>query len=143
VYVDGLTRLQRIALWEDYKVVGALFGLRPGQMPDTLAELEDYGREMLGGERLCVGEWARRRARQIVLDPPVPARSRPLVETVNFITIALLPDEIRRQYGFSALVPSFARKAVVHGGALAIRRGVVPLLPATVRRVPSARAAAA
>jgi len=143
VYVDGLTRLQRMALWEDYKVVGELFGLRPAEMPDTLDDLDDYGREMLEGDRLCVGDWARRRARQIVLEPPIPARSRPLLETVNFITIALLPDEIRRQYGFSALVPAAARKALVHGGAIAIRRGLLPLLPTTVRRVPSARRAVA
>jgi uncharacterized protein (DUF2236 family) len=138
VYVGGLSRLQRRALWEDHKVVGELFGLRLEQMPDTLEELHDYGREMLEGERLCVGDWARRRARQIVLEPPVPVRLRPVLETVNFVTIALLPDEIRRQYGFSPLVPPLARKALVRGGALYVR-GALPLLPDAVRHVPSAR----
>jgi uncharacterized protein (DUF2236 family) len=138
-YVDGLSRLERMALWEDYKVVGELFGLRVDEMPQTLDELDEYGHEMLTGGRLCVGDWARRRARQIVLEPPIPARARPVLETVNFITIALLPDVIRRQYGFSPLVPSLARKALVRGGALYVRHGVLPLLPPTVRRVPSAR----
>ncbi|HET9124305.1 MAG TPA: oxygenase MpaB family protein [Solirubrobacteraceae bacterium] len=138
VYVGGLSRLQRRALWEDYKVVGELFGLGLEQMPDTLEELDDYGREMFEGERLCVGDWARRRARQIVLEPPVPVRLRPVLETVNFVTIALLPDEIRRQYGFSPLVPPLARKALVRGGALYVR-GALPLLPDAVRHVPSAR----
>jgi uncharacterized protein (DUF2236 family) len=142
VYVGGLNRLQRRALWEDYKVVGELFGLGLAQMPDTLEELHDYGREMLKGERLCVGEWARRRARKIVLEPPVPVRLRPVLETVNFVTIALLPDEIRRQYGFSPLVPPLARKALVRGGALYVR-GALPLLPAVIRHVPSARSSSA
>jgi uncharacterized protein (DUF2236 family) len=142
VYVDRLSELQRRALWQDYKVVGELFGLRVSEMPDTLDDLTAYGREMLSGDRLCVGDWARRRARQIVLEPPVPGRVRPILETVNFVTIALLPDEIRRQYGFSPLVPPLARKALVRGGALYVRRGLLPLLPGAVRQVPSARRAA-
>ncbi len=141
-YVDHLTRRQRTALWDDYKVIGELFGLTLAEMPGTLAELERYGAEMLAGDTLAVGDWARRRAKQIVLDPPVSNRARPVLETANFITIALLPDTIRSQYGFSPLVPGIARKALVHGGALYVRRGLMPLLPATVRRVPSARAAA-
>jgi uncharacterized protein (DUF2236 family) len=143
VYVGALSTLQRRALWEDYKVVGELFGLRPAQMPDTLDDLSGYGRAMVKGDRLCVGDWARRRAREIVLEPPVPVRLRPVLETVNFVTIALLPDEIRRQYGFSPLVPALARKALVRGGAVYVRRGLLPLLPDAVRHVPSARRAAA
>jgi uncharacterized protein (DUF2236 family) len=143
VYVDRLTTLQRRALWEDYKVVGELFGLRLEEMPETLDDLHGYGRSMLEGDTLCVGDWARRRARKIVLEPPVPVRIRPVLETVNFVTIALLPDDIRRQYGFSALIPSLARKALVRGGAVYVRRGLVPLLPDAVRHVPSARRAAA
>jgi uncharacterized protein (DUF2236 family) len=139
VYVSRLSTLQRRALWEDYKVVGELFGLRAEEMPDTLDDLREYGRKMIRGDRLCVGDWARRRAREIVLEPPVPAQLRPVLETVNFVTIALLPDEIRRQYGFSPLMPPIARKALVRGGALYVRRGLLPLLPDVVRHVPSAR----
>jgi uncharacterized protein (DUF2236 family) len=139
VYVAALTTLQRRALWEDYKVVGELFGLGADEMPETLEDLDGYGRTMVESDRLRVGDWARRRAREIVFEPPVPARLRPVLETVNFVTIALLPDEIRRQYNFSPLIPSMARKALVRGGAVYVRRGLVPLLPDAVRHVPSAR----
>lgn len=141
-YVGRLSAGERAALWEDYKRVGELFGLRGTQMPSTLVQLDAYGAEMLRSDALYVGEWARRHARDIVLAPPVPARLRPLLETVNFVTIALLPAEIRRQYGFSPLVPAAARQALVHGGAVYVRRGLLPLLPAAVREIPSARAAA-
>jgi len=141
VYVDGLTKLQRRALWQDYKVVGELFGLAVSEMPDTLDDLDAYGHEMLTGGRLCVGDWARRRARQIVLAPPVPLLARPLLETVNFVTIALLPDPIREQYGFSPLPPAVMRKALVAGGADYLKRAVIPFLPNRLRLVPSARAA--
>jgi uncharacterized protein (DUF2236 family) len=140
-YVGAMSRADEARLWDDYRVVGGLFGLRPEDMPQTLPELERYGREMLAGDDLHVSDWARTRAREIVLEPPVPLALRPLVETVNFITITLLPDPIRRAYGFRALPPVWARRAIVSGGAEYVRRAVIPLLPERLRVVPAARAA--
>ena len=140
-YVASMTRAQEAAYWEDYKVVGELFGLSRTDMPDTLAELHDYRREMLEGDALHVTDWARRRARRIVLEPPVPWAARPLLETVNFITIALLPDRLRDEYGFAPLPPAAVRKALVAGGAEYVKRVVVPFLPDRLRLVPAARAA--
>jgi len=98
---------------------------------------------MLDGDRLYVTDWARERARQIVLEPPVPWMARPLLETVNFITIALLPDRIREQYRFSPLPPAIVRRALVSGGAEYVKRAVIPFMPERLRLVPAARAAAA
>lgn len=141
-YVRRLGRPDRAALWEDYKVVGRLFGLKRAELPETVADLEAYGSEMLAGDELTVGDWARRRARAIVLDPPVSNLARPLLESVNFITIALLPDRIRAEYRFAALPPALLRRTLVNAGALYVRRGLLPLLPAQVRQVPAARRAA-
>jgi uncharacterized protein (DUF2236 family) len=140
-YVRGVSREEEAAYWEDYKVVGRLFGLRRADMPRTLADLDDYRREMLAGDRLYVNDWARERARAIVLEPPVPLYLQPLVETANFITIALLPDRIRAEYGFAPLPPPFVRKALVRAGGEYVRRAVVPFLPERLRLVPAARAA--
>jgi uncharacterized protein (DUF2236 family) len=140
-YVRSLSRAEQAAFWEDYKVVGRLFGLSLEDMPATLDDLDDYRVRMLEGEELLVTDWARRRARQIVLAPPVPLLARPLLETVNFVTIALLPDPIREQYGFSPLPPTAMRKVLVAGGADYLKRAVIPFLPSRVRLVPSARAA--
>jgi uncharacterized protein (DUF2236 family) len=112
-YVGRLDEAERAALWDDYKVIGRLFGLRARQMPTTVPDLDAYR------------------------GPP-----RPLVETVNFITIALLPDAIRAQYGFFPLPPVAVRKALVGVGAAYVRRGVLPVLPAHIRQVPAARQAA-
>jgi uncharacterized protein (DUF2236 family) len=142
LYVDGLDDEQQAAYWEDYKQVGRLFGLRDRDMPDTLADLREYKSEMLSGDVLHVSGWARRRAREIVLDPPIPWLARPLLETVNFITIALLPDRIRREYGFGALPPAAIRRALVAGGAEYVKRAVIPLMPERWRLVPAARAGA-
>jgi uncharacterized protein (DUF2236 family) len=138
-YVGGLSRAEEAAYWEDYKVIGRLFGLRKRDMPNTLEDLDAYRERMLTGDELHVTGWARERAREIVLEPPVPLVARPLVETVNFITIALLPDRIRREYGFPPVPPPFLRKALVHSGAEYVRRVALPLLPSRLRLVPSAR----
>ena len=140
-YVHSLSRAEEAALWDDYKVVGRLFGLKDSDLPATLDELDEYRVRMLAGDELLVTDWARRRARQIVLAPPVPLLARPILETVNFVTIALLPDSIREQYGFSPLPPVAMRKALVAGGADYLKRAVVPFLPNRLRLVPSARAA--
>ncbi len=140
-YVRSLSRGEEAAYWEDYKVVGRLFGLRARDMPSAIDDLDAYRRRMLDGDELLVTAWARERARKIVLDPPVPLLARPLLETVNFVTVALLPDRIREQYGFSPLPPAVMRKALVAGGAEYVRRAVIPFMPSRVRLVPSARAA--
>jgi uncharacterized protein (DUF2236 family) len=135
-YVGELSRDDEAAYWKDYRTVGRLFGLRASEMPRTLADLDDYRRSMLEGDTLAVTEWARERARAIVLDPPVPLAARPLVETANFVTIALLPDRIREQYGFSPVPPAFVRKALVRAGGEYVKRGVLPFLPARMRLAP-------
>ncbi len=140
-YVGSLSRDDEARLWEDYKLVGRLFGLHDGELPDTLGDLDAYRRRMLGGDELHVTPWARRRAREIVFEPPVPWAVRPVVETVNFVTIALLPDEIRRQYGFAWLPPVPVRKVLVRGGAEYVKHAVIPFLPDRLRLVPDARAA--
>jgi uncharacterized protein (DUF2236 family) len=139
-YVGALSADEAARLWDDYRVIGRLFGLSESHMPPDLDALDVYRRMMLDGDRLYVSDWARRRARDIVLRPPVPWAARPLLESANFVTIALLPDRIRKQYGFSALPPVFVRKALVEGGAQYVRRAVIPLLPDRLRLVPSAAA---
>jgi uncharacterized protein (DUF2236 family) len=141
-YVGSLSAGEEAELWSDYRVVGGLFGLAAREMPPGLAEVDDYRHEMLDGDRLAVTDWARERAREIVFEPPVPLLARPLVEAINFTVIALLPDRIRREYGFAPLPPLAVRRAIVGAGAQYLRRAVVPVLPERLRLVPAARAAA-
>jgi uncharacterized protein (DUF2236 family) len=141
LYVGALDERDQERFWEDYRTVGRLFGLRDPDMPATLADLRDYGRTMLEDGTLVVTPWARTRAREIVLEPPAPLYLRPVVEAVNFVTVALLPAPIRDQYGFFPLPPVLLRRALVAGGAEYVKRAIVPFMPGRLRLVPAARAA--
>jgi uncharacterized protein (DUF2236 family) len=139
-YVRSLSPDERDAYWQDHRVVGRLFGLRGREMPADIDGFDDYIAGMLASGDLFVSDRARRLAVQIVMRPPVPLRARPLLELVNFITVGLLPEELRRQYHFGW---DPARALALAGGAEYAKRVLVPLLPGRVRWVSSARAAAA
>jgi uncharacterized protein (DUF2236 family) len=139
-YVRSLSRAERDAFWQDYKVVGREFGLRQRDMPDAIEDFEAYMADMVTGDHLFVTPQARELALQIVMRPPVPLRARPAVEVANFVTVGLLPPPVRRLYGLSW---DPARALVLRGGAEYAKRVVVPLLPDRLRyrRGPRRRAA--
>ena len=137
-YVRSLTRAERDAYWQDYKLIGRLFALRDEDMPETIDDFDAYMADMLEGDDLHITPAARDLAVQIVMKPPVPLKVRPLLELANQITVGLLPADIRRGYGLSW---DPARSVALHGGAEYVRRVVVPLLPEKLRLVSSARAA--
>jgi uncharacterized protein (DUF2236 family) len=129
-YVRRLDRDEQEAYWQDFRTVGELFGLPRSETPETIGAFEAYVREMLGSGDLFVSPRTRELAVDIVMRPPLPAWAFPLRELVNQITVGLLPDEIRRLYGFPW---DPLRRAAVRGGAEYLRRVVVPLLPERVR----------
>jgi uncharacterized protein (DUF2236 family) len=129
-YVGRLSRDERDAYWQDYRVIGTLFGLLPEQMPDTIEAFDAYMADMLGGGDLFITDQARELAIEIVLHPPVPPHLLPLRELVNQITVGLLPPDIRRGYGLSW---DPARSVALHGGAEYWRRVLMPLLPRRLR----------
>jgi uncharacterized protein (DUF2236 family) len=139
-YVRVLPAGEKDALWEDYRLVGRLFGLRDEDMPEGWSGFDRYMNRMLASGDLQVTERARRLAVDIVMHPPAPTAARPLVELVNQATIGLLPPSIRRQYGFRW---DPLRGLALDGGAEYAKRVVLPLAPATLRYVPRSRRAQA
>jgi uncharacterized protein (DUF2236 family) len=136
-YVGTLTDADREDYWRDYRLIGKLFGLRARDMPRDLAAMNAYVANTLDGPDIYVTDRARELARRIVLHPPVPLASRPLLELANFVTIGLLPRRLREQY---RLGWDPARSLAVFGGAQYAKRLLMPVLPGRLRY---ARAAAA
>lgn len=138
-YVRPLSRAERDAYWDDWRLVGSLFGLSDNQMPSSSLVLALYMHEMLNSDVLHVSPQARELGIQIVMRPPVPLAARPLLELANFITVGLLPAPIRRQYGFGW---DPVRSMTLRLGQEYTRRLIVPVLPSRMRYGPAARAAA-
>ena len=137
-YVSSLSRAERDAYWQDYRVVGGLFGLQDDEMPADIDGFDAYMRSMIEGDDLFVTSAARELAIEIVMRPPVGLAKRPVLELVNFITVGLLPSRLRRQYGLSW---DPLRALALRGGAEYAKRVLVPLAPERLRFVSSARTA--
>lgn len=137
-YVRALSAAERQGYWDDWRVIGRLFGLEDGDMPGTASGLRDYVTQMVAGETLHVSPQARELGIEIVLRPPVPLAARPLLELANFITVGLLPTDLRRQYdlGWDPV-----RGLILRVGAEYTRRVLVPVLPRRVRYGPTRAAA--
>ena len=133
LYVGGLDRDERDALWQDYRLVGGLFGLKGGEMPDTIEDFDAYYRGMLEGGDLWVTPTARELGKQVVLHPPVPLRMRWLVESMNFVVVGSLPPWLRRGYDLSW---DPVREVVRRGGAEYTKRLLLPFLPTALRNTP-------
>jgi uncharacterized protein (DUF2236 family) len=129
-YVGRLSHSERNRYWQDFRVIGKLFGLRTSEMPRDIDAFDEYMRSMLGGPDLYVTARARELATRIVLHPPVPLQYRPVLELANFVTIGLLPARLRRAY---RLRWDPARSLVLGGGAEYAKRVLLPLLPGRVR----------
>lgn len=136
-YVRRLSDSERDALWADYRVVGRLFGLPERHMPGSWTAFAAYMQAMLASGDLVVTDQARQLAIEIVMRPPAPPVTRPLVDLANQITIGLLPADLRRQYG---LWWDPVRGLLCLGGAQYSRR-LLPLVPSRIRLIPQARRA--
>jgi len=137
-YVASVSHAARDAYWQDYRMIGGLFGLRDDEMPEDIDAFDAYMRRMLEGDDLFVTTAARQLAIEVVMNPPVPRSRRPVLELVNFVTVGLLPAGLRKQYGLSW---DPLRSLALRGGAEYAKRVLVPLAPERLRFVPSARAA--
>lgn len=135
LYVQGLDRDERDALWQDYRVVGRLFGLAGDEMPATIEDFDAYYAEMFASGELWVTPRARELGTAIVFHPPAPVYMRPLVEAVNFVVIGSMPAGIRKGYGLSW---DPLREVMRRGGAEYVKRVLLPILPDMVRNTPVA-----
>ena len=76
-YVRRLSRDEREAYWQDYKLIGRQFGLADAEMPDTIEDFDAYMADMLASGDLHITPQARELAIEIVMRPPVPLQGPP------------------------------------------------------------------
>ena len=126
VFVGDLTAAERERYWDDYLLVGELFGLDRAHAPRTYREFRDYMRERIASRDLYVTEEARELGRRVAFDLPLPAARRAALPAVNLAVTGSLPRRVRRLYGIGwSAAHEAAYQALVRSHRLS--RPVVPL----------------
>jgi len=115
--------------------VAELLGVPAGAVPPTIGELRAWMAGMIESGRVRVTPTAREIAETVLY----PSRLLPRLawDAAHLISLATLPDALRRQYGIGW---SAARQRGVQRIASTSRR-VLPLVPRAIRHVPQSRAA--
>lgn len=133
-FFEPLPRDEQLAFYDEAKTFARLCGLEPHQMPPTLGAFRGYVDAMVSGPEITVTATAREIADALLKGPPLLWLFRPS----NYVLAAgMLPAKLRAQYGLSRTLPV---RAAYRVGVELVRR-VTPLLPPTVRYIPSARRA--
>ena len=94
-----LTGDERDAYCAEGVAVAVELGARSHQVPRTWAENAAYLESMSRSGAIAVGAQARELA-ALVLSPPFARLGAPAAWTNRLITVGLLPDDMRRQFGF-------------------------------------------
>jgi uncharacterized protein (DUF2236 family) len=110
-------------------LVAEVLGCPRAEQPADLHEFKDYVRTMVGS--LEVTDTARSIA-DAVFHPGLPRVTEPAIAAARFITIGMLPDPLRRQYGFRW---DGNRERLLNAGSYALGR-VYPLVPRPLRHAP-------
>lgn len=126
-----LTRDELETYYEQTKIYATILGCPYAMMPATYEDFRAYYARMLGDLR--ISEASRAIAHQ-VLHPRLPGGplNEPGLAAVRLITAGLMPEPIRRQYGWRWDAARRARFALL----MRTLRLVYPRLPLTVRTLP-------
>jgi uncharacterized protein (DUF2236 family) len=115
----------REGFWQDYLLVGELFGLPREHAPATHAEYRAYISERLASDDLYVLPEAREIARQVAFELPLPATRRWALPAINLLVVGLLPQRVRALYRLRWSPAHEAAFSALAAGSRAAR----PVLP--------------
>jgi uncharacterized protein (DUF2236 family) len=133
-FARRLTRVEREDFWQDYLVIGELFGLDREHAPPTYAAYRGYLAERLASDDLHLTDEARELGRTVAFDLPLPLHRQPALRAINHAVAGLLPRRVRELYGIQW---SPAHELALEALALSSRRAR-PLTPKSLRRGPCA-----
>jgi uncharacterized protein (DUF2236 family) len=123
-----LTPQQRERYYRESMLFAALFGIPKESLPQTWTAFSAYFSAMVQSDELSVSNQTRSIARRLIAGAdfwlPIPASYQDL-------TLALLPEPIRKEFGFSL----DNAKQVHINRSIALVRGLHPFLPGRLRYV--------
>ncbi|MCA9881867.1 MAG: DUF2236 domain-containing protein [Anaerolineae bacterium] len=130
-FVGRLSAADKQAFYIESQQIGEWMGIQPKQMPASYDAMLDYMQTAVASGEVAVSEKARKIA------PFVTGQSWPglnmLAHPIYRLSVALLPEAIREQYGYAAFSPF---EQHLFNGLQATSRAVLPLLPGFMRYMP-------
>jgi uncharacterized protein (DUF2236 family) len=134
-FVAPLSATDQQRYHEESARVAVALGVPPATIPATIDELRSWMAEMVATGTVRVTPAARKIARTVLYPTPIPPRLG--WDAAHLVSLATIPEPIRRQYG---LRWSPARERGVERLA-GITRRALPWFPPALRFAPHARAA--
>jgi uncharacterized protein (DUF2236 family) len=134
--VGPLTAGERDQFCAEAAETGSLLGIPDGFLPKTTTALAGYFDEMYASGAIAVSDDARSLAGAL-FSPPLGPAATPLCRVTRLVTVGLLPEHIRSDYGFKW----DARRDQAFRAILGLIRRTRGVLPAVLREWPIARAA--
>jgi len=134
-FVRQMSAAERERFWQDYLLLGELFGLSREHAPATHSEFRTWFAGRMASDDLFVTEEARELGRRVAFDLPVPASRRPGLAATNLAVLGLVPPRVRELYGLSW---GSAQEAAFRALAASSRAGA-RITPARLRRGSCAR----
>lgn len=134
-FVRRLGASERERFWQDYLLLGELFGLPRECAPQTHGEYSAWFAERMASDDLFVTEEARELGRRVAFDLPVPASRRAGLAATNLAVLGLVPPRVRELYGLGW---SAGQETAFRALAASSRAGA-RVTPARLRRGSCAR----
>jgi uncharacterized protein (DUF2236 family) len=135
LFVARLSTAERQGYYSDSRKLAQLFGIDHARIPQTLGAFEGYLAGRLKSGEIAAGSTAKRLAQSILY--PRPWILRPAGPLFRLLTAGLLPETLRRSYGFAWNEKRERRYLLASRSIRTLR----PLVPAPLRIVPNARVA--
>jgi uncharacterized protein (DUF2236 family) len=134
-FVGSLSRDQLERFWDEYLLVGELFGLGRAHAPATYRDFRDWFRGRLESGELRVTDDAREIGRRVAFELPLPASRRAALPALNLAVAGTLPASVRAMYRISW---SPAHDAALRSLAIGARLSR-PMVPMALKRGACAR----
>ena len=97
-FVGSLSRDELERFWDDYLLVGELFGLPRDEAPASYREFRDWFRGRLESGELHVTDDARTIGRHVAFELPLPLQRRAALPAINLAVAGTLPPSVRAMY---------------------------------------------
>lgn len=128
-FVGELSGDQRESYWQDYRLVGELFGLDRELSPASFDLFKQYMEERLHSDDLFVTDYARQVATFVSLHVPLPSKKKVALPALRLAVIGSLPQQVRELYGMSWTKSERRRYSML----TATHRQMYPLIPSQIR----------